>query len=139
MNGVFTLLFSYAQIAVFNAEMETPFNNWTDRHVAQGFAWRPGSVSFAVPLGGEALVEILLGDAPPVFVGEPSRIIMTPYAATGRSTAVASIGDERTVPVPGGDYQLTFELIPELVHEDVRYDYGIRLRFAPAAKPVSAS
>lgn len=36
----------YGQLAVFAGALSQPFNDWTDRHVDQGFAWRPGSVSF---------------------------------------------------------------------------------------------
>lgn len=37
---------SFSQIALFNAGLQNPFNNWSDLHVAQGFSWREGSVSF---------------------------------------------------------------------------------------------
>ena len=37
---------SYSQIAVFNSELENPFNDWTDQHVLQGFSWREESGSF---------------------------------------------------------------------------------------------
>ncbi|ALV28013.1 competence protein ComJ [Pannonibacter phragmitetus] len=37
---------SYRQLSVFASSLSQPFNDWTDQHVAQGFAWRPGSVSF---------------------------------------------------------------------------------------------
>lgn len=37
---------SYSQLGVFVAGPLKPFNDWTDKHVAQGFAWRPESVSF---------------------------------------------------------------------------------------------
>lgn len=135
MSDVFNLFVSYAQIAVFSVELDSPFNDWSDRHVAQGFAWRPESVAFAVPFGGDALVEILAGDSPSALAGEAARIIMTPYAATGGVTAVASIGDEKTIALQAGDYQLVFELVRELVHDDLRYDYGIRLRFTPTENP----
>ena len=42
----FTLDISYSQLVVFQKGMENPFNDWENTHVDQGFAWRPGSVSF---------------------------------------------------------------------------------------------
>ena len=37
---------SYGQVGVFWAILAKPFNDWSEAHVRQGFAWRPGSVSF---------------------------------------------------------------------------------------------
>lgn len=45
--STFPLEVVYAHVAVFDARSRHPFNDWSDTHVAQGFAWRPGSVSFA--------------------------------------------------------------------------------------------
>jgi hypothetical protein len=44
---MFAIEILYRQIAVFRSRLEHPFNDWTPRHVKQGFSWRPGSVSFA--------------------------------------------------------------------------------------------
>lgn len=53
MEVSFTLDISYSQLAVFQKGMENPFNDWEDTHVNQGFAWRPGSVSFGSLLADE--------------------------------------------------------------------------------------
>ena len=44
--ATFLVEISHAQLAVFDSTLTAPFNDWTDDHVKQGFAWRPGSVSF---------------------------------------------------------------------------------------------
>ncbi|MFC0691986.1 competence protein ComJ [Paraburkholderia humisilvae] len=44
---------SYSQLAVFASAFSQPYNDWSDRHVVQGFAWRPGRLDlppyFATP------------------------------------------------------------------------------------------
>src|SRR4051812_41838500 len=44
--GRYILSVHASQLAVFDADIENPFNDWTDIHVAQGFSWREGAVSF---------------------------------------------------------------------------------------------
>jgi len=39
----------YGQICVFNSDLEAPYNDWSERSVAQGFAYREGAVAFRVP------------------------------------------------------------------------------------------
>lgn len=38
-----TLEVAHRQLAVFDARLSDPFNDWSDAHMAQGFAWRPGA------------------------------------------------------------------------------------------------
>jgi hypothetical protein len=42
----FNLNISYSQLAVFDASLDQPLNDWTPEHADQGFSWRPRSVSF---------------------------------------------------------------------------------------------
>jgi hypothetical protein len=44
--AIFQVFVGYSQLSVFDPSLSEPFNNWTPGHVAQGFAWRPGSASF---------------------------------------------------------------------------------------------
>jgi hypothetical protein len=30
----------YSQLAIFSADLAQPYNDWNERHVAQGFSWR---------------------------------------------------------------------------------------------------
>jgi Competence protein J (ComJ) len=46
--AIFQVFVGYSQLSVFDPSLSEPFNNWTPGHVAQGFAWRPGSASFAI-------------------------------------------------------------------------------------------
>ena len=105
-----TLDISYAQLAVFQSALAEPFNDWTDAYLAQGFAWRPGSVSFAtVEPSGPIEVEVVRG-APALESSSASRIIAVPFSiAEDEAVDVASIGDGEVLTLPAGSYRLTFE------------------------------
>lgn len=105
----FTIHVSFAQIAVFHGGLENPFNDWTDQHVAQGFSWRPGSVSFKALLeSGPTAVEARVVDATPTTSG--IRAIAVPFdGPEGGAIEIASIADGRTYDLPLGEYQLLFE------------------------------
>jgi hypothetical protein len=101
---------SYAQVAVFQSPLQQPFNDWTDSHVRQGFAWRPGSVSFAT-LGeaGQMEVEVLRQAFGPEH-SNADRIIVVPFEVDAAGDVeVASISDGKLISLPPGNYRLTFE------------------------------
>ena len=105
----FQFSISYSQIAAFNADLDSPFNDWTDRHVAQGFAWRPQSVSFKTLVeSGPAAVEVNVLDEIPTF--DAIRVISVPFhCPEGGTIEIASIADSAVTNVPPGDYQLVFQ------------------------------
>lgn len=105
----FKLQVSYAQIAVFDDQVREPFNDWTDRHVAQGFSWRRGSVSFKTLIdSGNAAVEWSIERR-----FEPRdgvRVISVPFSFQSKGCIeIASITDGRKTGIRAGDYQLVFE------------------------------
>lgn len=136
MTERFPLFISYAQIAVFDPDLEKPFNDWNQRHYTQGFAWREASVSFAVPDGNDVFVEVMTGDEDSHLSGEPTRMILVPFDAPREHVVVASISDERSTVIGAGKYQLTFELFPEGKQGDQTYERLIRLTFAKSEAPV---
>jgi Competence protein J (ComJ) len=136
MINTFPLLVSYAQIAVFDANLDKPFNDWNDNHYIQGFSWRKESVSFAVPDGGDCLVEVITAGEVSQFAGETTREIMVPFETQGGLTAFASISDEKTLLIEKGTYQLKFELLPAMEVDSQKFDYGIRLIFTTDNSPV---
>jgi hypothetical protein len=101
---------SYGQIAVFQSTLQRPFNDWTDVHVAQGFAWRPGSVSFATLEGGGAL-DLDVGRAGPTLdTSRAIRIISVPFEVDPSGfVEIASIADGVVIQLPPGAHRLTFE------------------------------
>src|SRR5207249_8431330 len=71
---------SYSQLAVFDHSLERPFNEWTDRHVAQGFSWRPGSVAFrTIEEGGRHVVTVMLGAHESELAADAVRVIDVPF------------------------------------------------------------
>jgi Competence protein J (ComJ) len=105
----FRLSVSYSQIAVFDGGLKNPFNSWTEAHVKQGFAWRPGSVSFATLEGGGCHhVEVLAERAE--MSPQAIRAIQVPFEVPANgSIEIASIADSVPVRMPAGTYQLRFE------------------------------
>jgi hypothetical protein len=103
---------SHSQLAVFHHSLDRPFNTWTKRHVAQGFSWRPGSVSFGtLEEGGNLLVtlsddESLKGEPP----SDAARIIDVPFEVPADGAVeIGSIAGGESVELPAGLYQLRFE------------------------------
>jgi hypothetical protein len=106
-----TISVSYSQLAVFDQSLERPFNVWTDRHVAQGFSWRPGSVAFrTIEEAGPHVVTVELdaheGDPAPNAI----RVIAVPFEVPpSGAIEVGSIADSVLLELPSGNYQLRFE------------------------------
>jgi hypothetical protein len=101
---------SYSQIAVFDPELENPFNDWADQHVAQGFSWRPYSVSFGtLEEGGKAAVSVRTSSE--IAVADRSaRAILVPFTIrTTDAVEIGSISDSRQLTISRGSYALLFE------------------------------
>lgn len=102
---------AYTQLAVFDAQLASPFNDWTDAHVAQGFSWRPGSVSFATldgsgPLKLRVIASTLFDEQS--SLGE--RVIRVPFRVPEHGEIeVGSVGDSAQVALKPGEYDLVFE------------------------------
>jgi hypothetical protein len=128
-----TLEVSYSQLAVFHRGLESPFNEWKDGHVAQGFSWRPGSVSFrTLEWGGTHRVEVVVRETVGSVSSEAVRAIDVPFVVPDDGAVeVASIADSAVVMVPPGLYLLRCELLPSYGG-----DAGVRLVFASNEEPV---
>jgi len=98
------------QIAVFSPpSMTNPFNDWDDRHVAQGFAWRTQSVSFATleEYGALELHVVLARSYEPDT--EAIRIIRVPFRVEDNVVAISNLVSDATVSIPNGNYELIYE------------------------------
>ena len=106
----FDLIISYNQIAVFNSDLENPFNDWSDAQVDQGFSWRSESVSFKTLLDGVvAHVEFLVCKE---FSAFPTsiRAISVPFSCNSYGEIeVATITGAQHIFLDPGQYQLVFE------------------------------
>ncbi len=109
--ATFSLEVSYGQVAVFDARLPNPFNDWSDDHVAQGFSWRPGSVAFAtVDSAGPLAVQVASHADRAGAAGDALRVIVVPFSVpTHGEIEVASIAASAPLRLPPGEYELTFE------------------------------
>jgi hypothetical protein len=107
----FTISVSYSQLTVFDRSLERPFNEWTDRHVAQGFSWRHGTVSFGtVEDSGSHRVTVRLSDHEHDPNPDAIRVIDVPFEVPpGGRIEIGSIADSTSLVLPPGSYQLRFE------------------------------
>jgi hypothetical protein len=107
----FSVLVLYSQVTVFDPSLERPFNDWTDKHVAQGFSWRPRSAAFrTIAEDGPHLVAVLVDSAQSDQPTGADRIIDVPFEvrADGR-VEIGSISASSVLEIPRGSYALRFE------------------------------
>src|ERR1700743_191003 len=97
MEHVLALDITYSQVAVFHPSLKQPFNIWTDRHVAQGFAWRPGSVSFStIDEGGVHTIRVSVISSFVEISPAAIRVIEVPFRVpSDGSVEIASISDSQ--------------------------------------------
>jgi hypothetical protein len=104
------MFISYSQIALFDGSLRLPFNNWAKRHVAQGFTWRDGSISFRtlIESGPIDVTVVRLKQ----FLGAEGvvRAISVPFSCGKDSRPeIASITESRRIDLDPGAYQVVFE------------------------------
>lgn len=97
---------SYNQVAVFDPSLARPFNEWTDKHVRQGFSWRPGSVSFRSLIeAGRHGVEIEIVDRMREVHPDAVRVIEVPFdVPEDGSLEVGSVIETIPLSLPAGPY-----------------------------------
>ena len=102
---------AYGQICVFHTTLVHPFNDWTETHIAQGFVWRPGSVSFGT-LDNCGSCETIVQIRSDVALGRESvRAIQVPFSVPEACpVSVGSpCGSEDEIQIPVGEYRLIYE------------------------------
>jgi hypothetical protein len=129
----FPLMIFYSQLSVFDRSLDRPFNDWTDRHVAQGFSWRPGSVAFGtIEEGGRHIVTVGVGWGSEEPAVDAIRVIDVPFEVPKAGVIeVASISGGVPLRLPAGTYQLRFECFDQGNSSTPR----IRLSFWREGKP----
>ena len=129
----FPILVSYAQVTVFDPSLERPFNQWTDRHVAQGFSWRPGSAAFrTISEDGPHLVTVEVDVTENGKSPNAARIIDVPFEVPADGfVEIGSISDGSLIEVPTGTYKLRFECYDPIDGQVAR----IRFLFTPDTNP----
>lgn len=104
---------SYGQFAVFASSLTDPFNDWTDRHVAQGFAWRPGSVSFrTIVEGAQHSVGVEVVDTLVSLDSEAVRVFEVPFEVpSDGAIEIGSVGETAPLALAPGPYLLRCEFL----------------------------
>ncbi|AUX29630.1 MULTISPECIES: competence protein ComJ [Sorangium] len=106
----FSLEVAYSQIFVFQSCLKDPFNDWTDAHVAQGFSWRPGSVSFrTLDVEGMASVIVEKGTALDVSPSATRAIQVPFHVPVGVDVEVGTLTGTVVIELDPGDYTVLFE------------------------------
>ena len=133
--STFALEVSYAQLAVFDSRLASPFNDWSDVHVDQGFSWRPGSVSFATLEPGGPITVTVTRSAPTLLPDEAvERAIVVPFTVPPHGEVeIATIASSVPIQLSEGEYALTFRHGRSLTGA-----MWATLTFESAAAPVKA-
>lgn len=145
MATTITVEVSYGQLAICASVLLQPFNDWTDKHVAQGFAWRPGSVSFRtmVEVGAHS-VEIELAEHVGALHPDVVRAIEVPFEVPADGAIeIGSISHMVPLTMPVGTYLLRCEFLQRtsVLGERVRLVFATKdaLHFAIARADDSLS
>ena len=111
MSEVYDFVILYHQLIVCDPTAAPVPNDWQERHVAQGFSWRPGTVSFST-LGdlGTLRAEVLVGGE--LVVGpEAVRATVVPFAVSRPGLVqLSDTANEETTRVGRGEYARLCEM-----------------------------
>lgn len=124
------LKLEYGQICVFLSALERPFNDWTQGHFDQGFAWREGSVCFrAMEQMGECSIEVKVA-AKTIDTHEYAvRVIEVPFTVPANEIVeISSILESATIKIPANTYTLRCEMLDPSKVDGL----SVRLFFTPA-------
>lgn len=130
----------YSQMNICDSESSI-FSLWSKEHVAQGFAWRDGTVSFGIPdHDGMCFVETKLVKELKPLNENVIRAIRVPLTIKHR-TFVATVIDRKDIDIPAEEYSLEFRLLSgSLVAEKDEfgdpYAYLIQFFFLPGKSDV---
>ena len=131
----FLLTVLYAQITVAVPGAPVGGLLWTDDHVAQGFAWSQGFVSFGVPdHDGQVRVTVERSKS---FDPDADTLwaVQTPFDVGASSVEIGTISDERAVAIPAGRYNLVFEARAPRSASDADIAYDLHLHFLETPTP----
>jgi hypothetical protein len=108
--NTFVLQVTYGQVGVFDPHLENPWNDWRNEHMAQGFSWRPGSVSFGTfEEGGPAEITVRRVASRDLRADTVRAIAVPFHVADGGSVEIAAVPDGPVIELPPGHYRLIFE------------------------------
>ena len=109
----YSLVLVYGFVAVSLPQLVHEMNDWNQTHGAQGFSWRPGSVSFlAFDADNNSPLSVELQDSY-VTPASAMRLIKVPFQVEEEGIIVIDpLTQEWQVPIPPGNYALYFAVEP---------------------------
>lgn len=123
---------TYGQILVHREGHPAPNRLWSDDHVAQGFAWTEGAVSFGVPdHDGCCRLRVSMGGGPPVEAA--LWAVQIPFESFGK-VEVGTLFEKTPLELPAGRYALAFAAFEGAGGEEEEV-YLLELVFRPEAAP----
>lgn len=133
MSTTISLDVSFGQLSVFTSSLSQPFNDWTDRHVSQGFAWREGSVSFRTVIqAGLHVAEVSVVDHVGAVAQDAIRAIEVPFIVPADGELeIGSISETIPISMPAGSFLLRCEFLRSSSSEANR----VKLTFARKDRP----
>lgn len=109
----YQLFLEYSFVAVSLPRLAHEINDWNSTHGAQGFSWRPGSVSFGTFDADDNVqisVELQNSYISPVAA---IRIIKVPFQVEEDGVTLIDVLTQKwRVPIPEGNYALFFAVEP---------------------------
>ena len=107
-----SIYLSYSQFCVFLSSLDQPYNDWSDRSYAQGFAWRLGSASFRSLVDeGNHITNFFINEHVPAISADVVRAFKVPFAVRDRNIEIGSISDSISLEMAEGDYSLQVEFL----------------------------
>lgn len=108
----FTLGVCYTNVGLYQSSLAgSPYNDWSEQHVAQGFSWRQGSAAFGLISSHPTVAVEICVDSRFSVHDAAKRVIVVPFfvdqAASVSVTGICS--DDVEVAVEPGNYSLAFE------------------------------
>ncbi|WP_137136880.1 competence protein ComJ [Rhizobium sp. FKY42] len=133
MIAEFPITILYTQIVVHLPNIPRPGLLWDDDHVAQGFAWSEGIVSFGVPdHDGQCLIKVDVLDT--IDISDSAYwVVQTPFEVASSPIKIGTIGNMKDIDVPAGSFNLVFEALPGEAEGD--YTFSLNLKFIRTDKP----
>ena len=103
---------SYSQLCIFCSSLDQPFNDWSERSYAQGFAWREGSCSFR-SLVDECRhdVTVFIDEHVPELDPRVERAFKVPFDTADGLIEIASVSDSMPLEINKGRYSLQVEFL----------------------------
>ena len=101
---------SCGQLCMFDAVLEAPFNDWSDRQYARGFSWRAASASFAtLQHDGAHDIAIIIDKVVPVVAEEVVRAFRVPLSLSSGRLEIGSISGT-IIEIGTGEFRVQVEL-----------------------------